>query len=352
MKAGLITFHRADNMGAVLQAAALQQYITSNLCQCELIDFVPNDQLHTTKVAYRVKRALKDLHRVVKKDRVAKFAAFRRKYYCCSPKTYYGDRQVAANPPQYDILISGSDQILNTTLSGTSESFYLKPWQDVRKISYASSFGRSALSDDEYRLIRQELPKFQHLSAREESGAQLLSRELGVQVPVVCDPVFLLSKQQWKRMAQKCAVTTQYAFAYAMEYSEAMEAAIRKTMEQMPVYLLCGSQSAQKLPGNKITDCGPEEFLGWLLGASQVVTNSFHGTSFALIFEKPLVCVAHTSRNARLETILGHCGYADAQVTSACDDIQAKTVDTAAGLAALTPLLERSKKYLQEAMRF
>lgn len=352
MKAGLITFHRADNMGAVLQAAALQQYIDENLCQCELIDFVPNNLMHTKTFPYRVKKALVELRRMVKKDRAAKFAAFRNKYYRTGSRTYYGDAQLAAKPPVYDILISGSDQILNTTLTGVSESFYLKPWKDAYKISYASSFGRSALSEDEYRLIRQEMPDFRHLSAREESGAKLLEKELGREVPVVCDPVFLLSKAQWEQMAQKPAMEGEYAFAYAMEYSQAMEAAIRKTMEKMPVYLLCGSQSAQKLPGNKIDNCGPEEFLGWLLGAAKVVTNSFHGTSFSLIFEKPLVCVAHTSRNARLETILQHCGCPDAQVTSPADDVENKTVDTTAGYAALAPLLKRSKQYLQEAMRF
>lgn len=352
MKAGLITFHRADNMGAVLQAVALQRYIDENLCPCELIDFVPNDQLHTKSFTYRVKKTLVSLRRVVKKDRAAKFAAFRKKYYRLGSKTYYGDAQVAAKPPVYDILISGSDQILNTTLSATSESFYLKPWKDACKISYASSFGRSALSEDEYRLIRQELPGFRYLSAREESGAKLLEKELGREVPVVCDPVFLLSKAQWEQMAQKPAVDEEYAFVYAMEYSQAMEAAIRKTMEHMPVYLLCGSESAKKLPGRKIADCGPEEFLGWLLRASKVVTNSFHGTSFSLIFGKPLVCVAHTSRNARLENILYKCGCLDALVISPGDDMNAKTVDTVAGFAALAGMLERSKQYLQEAMRF
>lgn len=350
MKAGLITFHRADNMGAVLQAAALQQYVDANLCPCELIDFVPNDQLHTKKLVYRVKKSLVSLRRLVKKDRAAKFAAFRKKYYRTGSKTYYGDAQLMAAPPKYDILISGSDQIFNTTLSGTSESFYLKPWSNAVKISYASSFGRSALSEAEYRLIRSELPQFQHLSAREDSGAALLEKELGREVPVVCDPVFLLSKAQWAQMAQKNAVAGDYVFAYAMEYSPAMEAAILAWMEKMPVYLLCGSQSAQKLPGNKICDCGPEEFLGWLLGAHTVLTNSFHGTSFSFIFEKPLVCVAHTSRNARLENILKLAGCPGAQVTDPTEDLTC-VLDTKAGYAALRPTLERSYAYLKEAMR-
>lgn len=352
MKAGLITFHRADNMGAVLQAAALQQHITDHICRCELVDFVPNDQAFKRSLVFQFKGILVKLRRVIKKDRAAKFQAFRRKNYCLSGKTYYGDQALQGCAPAYDVMISGSDQILNTTLSDTSESFYLAPWTNTKKISYASSFGRSDITEDEYRLIRRELPGFAHLSAREGSAAQLIENEIGREVQVVCDPVFLLDKEAWLKKSEKTAVSGQYAFVYAMEYSQTMEAAICSLMKEMPVYLLCGSESAKKLPGQKITDCGPGEFLRYIASARQVLTNSFHGTAFSMIFGKPLLCVAHTTRNARLQNILQQSGNGDKLIATPQDaqDLSRMEIDGEAACEALKPLIVASKEYLKTAL--
>lgn len=352
MKVGLITFHRAHNMGAVLQAAALRQYIQDNICRCEIVDFVPNNQARSVSVRVKVKRWLVKLRRVAKKDRIAKFEAFRKKNYRLSKKTYYGDLALLNNTPAYDVVISGSDQIFNTTLSGTSESYYLRPWKNTKKISYASSFGRSDISEDEYRLIRQELPGFESLSAREESAAQLIRQEIGREVQVVTDPVFLLSREDWTQKCEKTSLPEKYALAYAMEYSQAMEAAIRNQMQEMPVYLICGSESAKDLPGQKITDCGPGEFLSYLKHADRIVTNSFHGTSFSMIFGKPLLCVAHTTRNARLKNILQQSGNADKLITTTEDAgrVSKMLIDGELSYKAMTPLIAASKQYIKIAL--
>ena len=352
MKTGLLTFHAADNFGAVLQAAALQQYIDSNICDCELIDFVPNNCIAQKALPYRAKRAVLKLHWLLKKNTAAKFAAFRKKNFKLSHRKYYADEALFANAPAYDVVISGSDQILNTTLSGTSESFYLRPWKQTKKITYASSFGRTELSQDEYRLIRSELSGFSHLSAREQSAAQLLSEELGREVPVVTDPVFLLHADAWAEKCEEVPNLGAYTFVYAMEYSKIMENAILQQMQHSRVYVLCGSQSAQKLPGNKIMDCGPGEFLSYIKNAGLVLTNSFHGTAFSIIFNKPLLCVAHTTRNARLQNIMQQSQNPDKLITQSLsyDAMMQLAVDGKQAYCAMEPQIEASKQYLKTAL--
>ena len=138
MKIGILTFHRTNNVGAVLQAFALQKYINDNLSSCNIIDFYPNNNI--PKEYSWIKRLLRHLKRIVtyiftskKRKRVEKFEKFRKEYYKLSKESYYGDNGIKGKLKDYDILISGSDQILNITLTGSSKAFYLD-FFDGRKI--------------------------------------------------------------------------------------------------------------------------------------------------------------------------------------------------------------------------
>ena len=129
MKIGIITFHKAENVGACLQAYATYSYIKDTYNQdTELIDFVPNNLCNDCGLAHRIAHYLKVAitfpFTKSKRKRREKFAEFF-KLYNCSADTYYGDGDLEEKKPEYDLLISGSDQILNVNLSGDSTSFYL-----------------------------------------------------------------------------------------------------------------------------------------------------------------------------------------------------------------------------------
>ncbi len=356
MKAGLLTFHRANNIGAALQAAALQQYINENICPCEYVDFIPNNGVPRDLGA--VKNALRKGKQIVngcasrlKNDRAARFDRFYRENYKLSDKTYRGDRALAENPPAYDVVISGSDQILNTTLTGTSESFYLKPWgEQTRKVSYASSLGREDLSQEEYRLIRQELPKFQAISAREQSAADIIARETGKEVSVVVDPVLLLTKQQWEEKCRPVPLNGSYVLAYAMEYSETMEQLLQQQLDAgKKVLLLCGAKSAQRLPGEKLENVGPGEFLTYIKNAQLVITNSFHGSVLSIIFGKQFCCISHSTRNARLQNLLQTVGQGEKLLPFAGGQAFA-TVEGSLAYEKMLPLIKASQDYLAQAI--
>lgn len=358
MKIGILTFHRANNLGAVLQAFALQKYINDNLFSCNIIDFYPNNNI--PKEYSCMKRQLRHLKRIVtyiftskKRKREEKLEKFRKEYYKLSKESYYGDTGIKGKLKDYDVLISGSDQILNIILTGSSKAFYLD-FFDGRKISYASSFGRCNISCEEVNLIKNNLINFFALSVREKSAAEIIEREIGKKPQLVLDPVFLLDKDIWSKMCRKVSITPRkYIFVYSMETSEVIEdvARVLRDDTELPVIAVTGGGRFKLNGAIKDFTCGPNEFLRYIMEADYVVTNSFHGTAFSLIFKKKFYCVAHSSRNTRLESILQLINEEEKLITSILDSYVDKIIEKHENLNILERYIDISKDYLLSNLR-
>lgn len=311
MKIGILTFHRANNLGAVLQASALLNYLQSLGCDCEIIDFIPNNAIDSSGYIKKFLRFVKKIiifpksHRNYKREK--RFENYRLKYYSLSRETYYGDEDIRKKQINYDILISGSDQILNTTLTGNSKSFYLSFASVIKKVSYASSFGRTNITKLERELIKSEFSNFDAISVREESAKDIVFQETGRNSQLVVDPVFLLSKDEWcKRCNEEISLPKKYIFVYSMEVSPVLEYIVKKISDEnnLPVIVVRGGGKASRIIGKEDFSCGPAEFLRYIRDAALIVTNSFHGIAVSLIYGKKFVAIAHSKRNARIENIL------------------------------------------------
>lgn len=311
-KIGIITFHRATNLGAALQASALVKFINRDIAPCELIDFVPNNScggsfMQKFPLLRKVKNNLHSIKNIVLRNRTYKFDAFRKKEMVLSDTMYYGDNDMLNASGKYSVLISGSDQILNTTLSGTSKSYYLHFDDNAKKISYASSFGRTDISETEKDLIKTELSKFHAISVREYTAGNIIKREINKDSILVVDPVFLLEKEEWLHTCNaKLTLPKKYIFVYSMEVSKNLELLVEKlqTRTTLPVIVVRGGGKPGAILGTEDTKCGPREFIRYIANAEYVITNSFHGTAMSLILGKKFISVAHSTRNARLQNIL------------------------------------------------
>lgn len=324
MKVGILTFHRANNLGAVLQAYALQKHIENQGLDCELIDYYPNNAIpgklaSLRELAHKAKYMMRGETGRSELRREKLFSDFRSRYFMLSKAHYYGDQEIEANPPQYDLYISGSDQILNTTLTGKSRAYYLSFVENGKKVSYASSFGRESISEDEKELIGRELASFDCISARESTGVNIIKEFCGRDAELVLDPVFLLDKLAWGSIANKnLKKPEKYIFVYSMENSESLEQAVEalKKESDLPVLVVRGGGNPGRISGKEISSCGPLEFLGYIKDAEYVVTNSFHGSAFSIIMGKNFYCVAHSSRNTRLENLLELIGTKNKQIVN------------------------------------
>jgi polysaccharide pyruvyl transferase WcaK-like protein len=359
MKIGILTFHRANNLGAVLQASALQKYMHDNYGNSELIDFYPNNSIPNNTLIHKILRAGKRCIISTKKINILKreksFNEYRDKYYVCSINKYYGDENIYKNPPRYDVLISGSDQILNMTLTGNTLAYYLGFDDSAKKISYASSFGRTNLSDEELKMIRTELPKFDAISVREESARLIINNEINIEPRLVLDPVFLISQADWsQRCNEKLKLPDKYIFVYSMEDSDNMERVVLKAKEiyNLPIIVVRGGGTPGKIYGKEDFSCGPSEFLRYLRDADLVITNSFHGVAMSMIFEKKLYCIAHSKRNTRIENITQISGCFDRIIDNdtEIDKLYNLCIDRKVFNKNLNQYVQISKDYISQAI--
>ena len=355
MKIGILTFHRANNLGAVLQASALQNYIENNISPCEVIDFVPNNEVKYSrfyrKFVHKAKLYITINRKMIKREK--SFELYRKLYIRTSKKTYYGDMDMKGAKDVYDVLISGSDQILNMTLSGVSTSYYLNFSDCAKKISYASSFGRINISEEEEYLIKSELEKFIHISVREESAKKTIKSLINIEPALVVDPVFLLNKAEWSnRCNPNIKTPNKYIFVYSMEKSDLLEKIVKElsNRENLPVIVVRGGGEPGCILGFENSSCGPAEFLRLIRDAEYVVTNSFHGTAFSIIFEKNFICVPHSKRNTRLENLLRLCDCVDKMASNALD-YSDSIVKSKYIINNIYPLISSSKNYLDKALK-
>ncbi len=354
MKIGLITFHKAYNFGADLQAFALNKYINDNISSCEIIDYLPNNHPVEKNPIKKFLIKIKELVFFPRYVTYRKFRKFQKESYLLSSKKYAGDIEIKNNPPKYDILISGSDQILNTDLTGNSESYYLTFDKSTPKISYGSSFGKTQLNDREKELIEKEFSTFKAISVREKSAATIINSVANLDSQLVLDPVFLLPASQWELKCSPISLPKRYIFVYCMEITEQIKDAVNKVSNLYNIPIIGAYGCADVLENvYPVSKPGPKDFISCIKNAELVITNSFHGTALSLIFGKNFISVAHSKRNTRLLNIMTLSGeenklyYPESFENPISDYI----TNGEEAYARLSPVIEKSKDYLKENLK-
>lgn len=188
------------------------------------------------------------------------------------------------------------------------------------KISYAASFGVSCLKDQYRDAVAAKLRNLDMISVREDDGVIIVNELLGIRPPRLLDPVFLLNKKDWNEQAITKNTNDKYILVYMMEYNEKLIEIARILSNKYKMKILNISSSI-KVPNGvykNLRDIGPKEFLGYINSAEYIITNSFHGTAFSIIFEKLLV-VPHSKLNCRIETLLNLVGLRNRQIYNTCD---------------------------------
>lgn len=362
MKINTITLHGAHNFGAMLQAFALKDYLSQQGHEVSIIDFLhPSVTEHNRHVKFStnpktlVRSAMALPAFFFWKRRFQKFEAFKNETMNLT-RRYTSIAEVQNDPPQADAYICGSDQIWNPERN--FNPLYMLDFGDsvVKRISYAASLGVDSASEEKLKELGEYLDRFDAISVRETSGAQLVAKA-GKKAEVVVDPSLLLDQDQWKKIAVPYTGTGKYILTYCLEESEEFNAVLKKVADEtgLPVVRVGGAVKNRITPVNHfIRDAGPYEFLGLLLNAEYIVTNSFHGTAFALNLGKPLVGIRHSCRNARMTTLLNSLGWPDSQVgneSTASDILEiANTRANEVNESSLVDCRKVSVEFLQQSL--
>ena len=227
---------------------------------------------------------------------------------------------------RYDVLISGSDQVWNPTCGGLIDKLnpcYYLAFADhnkYKKIAYASSIGSYRFNEDEKILVKKWLEDYDHLSTREQSGKEHLELFINKEIKVVLDPTLLLKKEEWLVVANSVNKMKKQKYIlvyYIDEIAECVEYA-RKIADKYGWKVAMMSNTAKKFPGVDINIpfCGPAQFLWLFANATYIVTNSFHGTAFAVNFNKDFVSVIKRNSPQRAQTLLKNVGLYERLLTN------------------------------------
>ena len=293
MKINIITCHRAYNYGAVLQAYALEHYLESQGNEVKIIDYYPKD-LHKSENKKGIKKIGRNLIRFFDFKKSEKSFGNFLKENLKLTKRYYSLEQLNSEPPEADIYIVGSDQVWNcNTRNGNDDSYFLTfvPKNKI-KASYAASIAMDELTVEQKKRFKANLKDFFAISVREKTAVSLLNK-CGIEdVVKVLDPVYLLEKNKWDELANKSNINIKeekYIFVYGFKRQKNIYQYARKLAKEKGCKVFSVNTNIEDyfLDVDKyFYNVSPEDFLNLLRNAEAVVTNSFHGLSFSIIYNK------------------------------------------------------------------
>ena len=336
MKIGIITFHFVTNQGAVLQCYALQTYLEKLGHTVSIINYQPayhmvryaawknpfvfslvrwrqTYKLNTRKRLFKsflsFLAAMKaNIKRVdVKKEKI--FKTFTDQYLHMTDK-YTTLDSLKDNFPQMDVYISGSDQLWNPILldGGFDPAYFLDFGNDkIFKMTYAVSL-KETYSNEETKQLGELCKHLNAIGIREDNSDLENSIEQSINIQV--DPTLLLDSADYKRIECQRLVDEPYIFVYGFQNLKSINRLVCEISEKNNLKVINGSPNKVLLTCqcNKVYNYGPSEFLSYVKNAEFIVTNSFHGTAFSIIYRKQFAVIPHTTRGKRMIRLLGKLG--------------------------------------------
>ena len=326
-KVGILTILDVANFGSMLQGYALATVIQRMGYEAEFINYWRSD--YTT--SHKVRTFLHDrsLGNVLKRIVFALSALFfyapiRKRVrsfltrYFTFTRSYHSINELQKCPPLMDVAISGSDQIWNSVYNNGIDRAFFFFFTNCPRIAYAASSGMDEFSSEELPTIKRLLSRYKAISVRESQTCKYLHSLGFLEVKHVLDPSLLLTASEWRQVAglkpdQKAK--EKYLLVYSVErfnndfiFSQAKRIAQGLNLK---MYVVCTTYpvKAKDYGFNKIyAMAGVKTFLRLMANADFVVASSFHGTAFALNFNKEFVTISANKFNIRMESLIQQFG--------------------------------------------
>lgn len=304
MKIGILTFHWGTNYGGVLQAYALQTYLKGLKYEVEIIDYAPITFRDTFLLCFKSKSIRTIKRNICDYFKEKKFKQFRQKNLNLSSVRYYKRNDCEQWARIYDIIIVGSDQVWNPYIALSYGWAYWLPFKsNVRKIAYAVSLGCEQYPVNILNKVSNFIDDFDAISVRENSAVKIIQPKFREEVCVVPDPTILLDYTYYMRFVKK-GPNYRTCFMYVLQEKQELIAKIEN--------ILRSDFYVNRPDNNSWNQYSIEEWLSGIYNSGLVVTNSFHGLMFSLLFHKPffvtLVEGSLSGMNDRIYTILRYIG--------------------------------------------
>lgn len=340
MRIGIITHWTSNNnYGELLQCWALQHFLKEKAYDPFLIRYLlfkESNQpffskarlkylvkkirrpIYRLRKSYKLKQRERELDRLFeKKDIIRGFDSFRNDFLSCSPRIYKNYSEIRRNPPEADVYITGSDQVWNfdIPLSDTKAFFLQFGDKDIKRISYAPSIAHDYWPEDRKNELHDYLASFNAISVRESSGVGIC-KSVGFDAIYVVDPTLLLTQKDYDSIKDKSLPANPYIYIYSMNYKKADDIQIDDIRDYSVKknLLIKVTNGTGYVPCRELFDGVEYEYstipqwLNNIANATLVVTPSFHGIVFSILFHTNFVYTPlkgrHSQGNTRILDLL------------------------------------------------
>lgn len=349
MRIGLLTYHHSNNYGALLQAYATAKALKALHHEPVIIDIRQSELHHTGIVGL--------LANIVNIKRDYDIKKFQDQFYPPKSQRYYSLDDLRSNPPLVDCLLVGSDQVWNPQISKELSMAYFLDFapETVRRVSYASSFGVSEWSGSKLftESVKTALSRFSSLSVREETGVKILKETFGKEATLVLDPTMLFKEytELTGSIPERDEVVC-YKLNRTPDFFNNIGAV--KKMTGLPARLLNNAYPVGGLRYTYPPSVG--EWIRRIAGARYVITDSFHGAVFSILYKRDFIVVKNNNgKDTRLLNLLNVLGLSKRAV-ECVEAIQhdwslLNPIDYAYADSKLEELRTASWEYLKSAVK-
>lgn len=338
MKVGILTFHDAHNYGAVLQAYALKKYITKLGYETKVINY----HHYTIPDGYPKEN---------NEERWEKFNSFIQELIDYDENVYTSEEEL--EKLDIDFWICGSDQIWNPEITrGINKGFFLNFNTKGKKISYATSMGISELPKEYEEEFKKCINQLNEISVREEELKMYLEKLTDKSVRKVIDPTFLLEKEEYSERILENNYG-EYVLINELVPDIRLRQVAEKIAKEKNVKIIeLNDKLKEEYFCEQISSASINEYLTLFNNAKAIVTNSFHGTVFSIIFGKEFYTITRQqNRNSRMENILDIVNMSDRLIDKIEELQNVKPQDYIKAYENLDKEINKSKEFLKNVLK-
>lgn len=357
MRIGILTFHYAHNYGAVLQAYASKIFLETLGHEVFFIDYKPQCITAKYKVftwkRFFAKSPISTLRKLkhelpLLKARWEKYQDFEEFISNVLLDKGHKLSHFPTDLNNLDCYFLGSDQIWNISILGYFDKIY---WGNITPhkpmISYAVSL-ENDIPNKYHDIIKSSLAKFNFISVRENIIQELLYTKFQIHSQVAVDPTFLLEPGDWRKLEKPLDIPEKFVLVYYFGVNSLFIDRVQKfaTQNKCKLIVISIGVSSDKRFKNRVS---PENFIYLFDKASFVITNSFHGTAFSIIFQRPFYTFKKkSSSNYRIEQLCSICGLSNRII----EDFNELTWDINVNIRkSFSENILSSKKYIIDSLK-
>lgn len=307
MKIGIVTFHWSRNYGASMQTFGLKTFLEKKGHNVVLVNYKPNLSKKRESLSSHIKGFILNRLLIIDAYNIRR----QKKAFSDFQKEYFGTTSdliddIEKIDEQYDLLICGSDQIWNPNLTGNvldKAYFGIFPNSKCTKVvSYAASIGEKHVPKEYVKEFKEYIKNLELISVRETQMINEIRDYTEKEVVDSIDPTLLLKKQDYEKIIKSTNISQPYLLIYQNTKNPIVYCIAEYIAKKKGIRIVEIAYRRQ-IGGPKrkqILNAGPKEFLQWYRNASYVVTNTFHGTVFSIIFEKEYISIPLAGREDRV----------------------------------------------------